>query len=73
LTGIHYFTKGSDFVKYAKQMIAKDIRWNNEFYLSLVYNEMIQDGKKIKIEHCKKMYNVGDPESLNEYFKSHNK
>ena len=40
--GIHYYKKGSDFVKYAKKMIEKNIRFNNEFYVTPVYNEFIK-------------------------------
>jgi hypothetical protein len=40
--------KGSDFVKYAEQMIQKNIRVNNEFYVCPVFNEAIEDGRKIK-------------------------
>lgn len=62
--GIYYWRKGSDYVKYAEQMIAKNIRVNNEFYCAPVYNEAIQDNKKIKIFHIDKMWGIGDPESL---------
>jgi dTDP-glucose pyrophosphorylase len=31
--GIYYWNKGSDYVKYAEQMIEKNIRTNNEFYV----------------------------------------
>ena len=37
--GIYWYRRGSDFVKYAKQMIERDIRVNNEFYIAPVYNE----------------------------------
>ncbi len=40
--------KASDYVKYAEQMIKKDIRVNNEFYVCPVYNEALQDGKKFR-------------------------
>lgn len=43
--GIYNFAKGSDFVKYAKQMIEKEIRVNGEYYVAPVYNEMIKMGK----------------------------
>ena len=45
--GIYWYRKGKDFVNYANQMIAKNIRVNNEFYIAPVYNEMIQAGGKI--------------------------
>ena len=68
--GIYYFKKGSDFVKYAKQMIAKDIRVNNEFYTCPVYNEAILDGKKIKTFNIERMWGLGTPEDLS-YFNQH--
>jgi len=46
-SGFYYFSKGNEFVHYATQMIAKNIRVNNEFYVSPVYNEYIEDGKSI--------------------------
>ena len=70
-TGIYYWKQGSDFVKYAEQMIEKNIRTNNEFYVCPVFNQAIEDGKKIKIKDCKRMWGVGIPEDLklfeNEY------
>ena len=36
--GYYYWKKGSDFVKYAEDMIEKDIRVNNEFYVCPVFN-----------------------------------
>ena len=41
--GIHYYKKGSDFVKYSTRMIKKNIRFNNEFYVTPVYNEFVID------------------------------
>jgi len=63
-TGIYFWSKGSDFVKYAKQMIDKNIRTNGEFYIAPVYNEAISDGKRIKIQNCKKMWGLGVPADL---------
>jgi HAD superfamily hydrolase (TIGR01509 family) len=70
--GIYFWKKGSDYVKYAEQMIEKDIRTNNEFYVCPVFNEAIQDGKKIRIKDIEKMWGIGTPEDLN-YFLEHYK
>ena len=70
--GIYYWKHGSDYVKYANQMIEKDIRTNNEFYVCPVFNEAIQDGKKIRIKEVPKMWGIGTPEDLN-YYLEHNK
>lgn len=65
--GVYYWKHGSDYVKYAEQMIANDIRTNNEFYVCPVFNEAIKDGKKIKIKRVDKMWGLGTPEDL-QYF-----
>lgn len=66
-TGIYYWKKGNEFVKYAKQMMSKNIRVNGEFYVCPVYNEAILDNRKIIIKDCVKMWGIGVPEDL-EYF-----
>lgn len=67
-TGIYYWKKGSDFVKYAEQMIKDNSkRVNNEFYVCPIFNEMIADGKKVKNYNVKKMWGIGTPEDLNIY------
>ena len=63
-TGIYYWKKGSEFVKYAEQMISKNIMVNNEFYICPVFNEAIQDNKKIIVDYCDKMWGIGIPEDL---------
>ena len=65
--GIYYWKKGSDYVKYAEQMINKNIRTNNEFYVCPVFNEAVGDGKKIRVKSIEKMWGIGTPEDLN-YF-----
>jgi HAD superfamily hydrolase (TIGR01509 family) len=63
--GIYYWSKGSEYVKYAEQMINKNIRINNEFYVAPVYNEAILDNKKFKTFDISKMWGLGTPEDLN--------
>jgi len=70
-TGIYFWSKGSDFVKYAQQMMAKNIRTNGEFYIAPVYNEAIQGGKRIKIQNCKKMWGLGVPADLLKFLKDY--
>lgn len=65
--GVYYWKKGSDYVKYANQMIKKDIRVNNEFYVCPVFNEAIEDGKVVKIKQVEQMWGIGTPEDL-KYF-----
>lgn len=68
--GIYYWKHGKDYVKYAEDMIAKNIRVNNEFYVCPVFNQAIQDEKKIKVKKIDKMWGLGTPEDLS-YFLTH--
>jgi HAD superfamily hydrolase (TIGR01509 family) len=65
--GVYYWNKGSDYIKYAEQMIKKNIRVNNEFYVAPVYNEAILDGFKFKPYNIEKMWGLGTPEDLKNY------
>jgi len=67
--GFYYWKKGSDFVKYAKQMIDKNVRVNNEFYVCPVFNEAIQDSKKIISFKADSMWGLGTPEDLELFLK----
>lgn len=69
--GIYYWKKGSDYVKYAERMIDKDIRVNNEFYVAPVFNQAIEDGKKIRIKDAQRMWGIGTPEDLNYFLQHH--
>jgi HAD superfamily hydrolase (TIGR01509 family) len=62
--GIYWFNRGKEYVKYAEQMISKNVRVNNEFYVCPIYNEYIADNKKIKVQNCKAMCGLGTPEDL---------
>ena len=70
-TGIYYWKKGSDYVKYAEEMISKDVRVNNEFYVCPVFNQAIQAGKRVKTFHFDGMWGLGTPEDLKHYLENH--
>jgi len=69
--GFYYWKHGSDFVKYAEQMINNDIRVNGEFYVCPVYNEAIQEGKEIRTFDIPKMWGLGTPEDLKHYLENY--
>ncbi len=74
LNGIHFWKKGSDFVNSTKEMIEKNIRTNNEFYISQTYNELVGIGKKIGIYeiNINKHWAVGTPNDLKRYIEHAN-
>lgn len=69
--GIYNFKHGSDFVKAAEQMISKDLRVNNEFYVAPAYNELICNGAKIIYYNIGEEYNgmhgMGIPSDLRHF------
>jgi HAD superfamily hydrolase (TIGR01509 family) len=65
--GYYFWKHGYDFVKYAEQMISRNIRVNNEFYVCPVFNQAIEDKKEIRTYTADKMWGLGTPEDLN-YF-----
>lgn len=69
--GIYYWKHGSDYVKFAEQMIEKNIRVNNEFYVCPVFNQAIESGKKIKTFDISKMWGLGTPEDLKYYLETY--
>lgn len=69
--GYYYWKQGSDFIKYAEQMIERNIRVNNEFYVCPVFNQAIEDCKKIRIFESSKMWGLGTPEDLKFYLENH--
>ena len=62
--GVYYFRTGRQFVRYAEEMIERNIRVNNEFYICPVYNLMLKDNAKIKIHPSEQMHVLGTPEEL---------
>ena len=70
--GIYNFRQGHDFVRAADEMIAANLRVNNEFYVAPTYNQLIQEGAKIITMKTGResagMHGIGTPEDL-ELFK----
>lgn len=62
--GLYYFTSGKTFVKYANELIEKNIRVNNEFYVAPIYNLMVRDGHKIVIEENTRHDILGTPKDI---------
>jgi dTDP-glucose pyrophosphorylase len=71
--GIYNFSSGHDFVQAAHEMIARNDRTNNEFYVAPVYNYLLKKGRRIGFLNIGSdrngMYGLGVPEDL-EYFNS---
>jgi HAD superfamily hydrolase (TIGR01509 family) len=69
--GFYWWKQGSDFVKYAEQMIERNVRVNNEFYVCPVFNQAIEGGKEIRTFNIDKMWGLGTPEDLKYYLENY--
>jgi len=65
--GVYYFKRGSDYVKYADEMIRDNITVNGEFYVCPIYNLLIRDGLRVTCRDTQKMHVLGTPDDL-EFF-----
>lgn len=62
--GIYYWSHGKDYVNNAEEMIDRDLRVNEEFYVCPVYNQALEKNKVIKTAEVEKMWGIGTPEDL---------
>jgi len=66
--GIYNFRRAADFVKGAEEMIRRDLRVKNEFYVAPVYNILIEEGYRVGIHDVGReadgMYGLGTPADL---------
>jgi NDP-sugar pyrophosphorylase family protein len=65
--GIYYFRTFELMTYYFKKLVEKNMKVNNEYYVSLVYKLMCEDSLKIRIFEIEKMLQWGTPRDLEEY------
>jgi RpiB/LacA/LacB family sugar-phosphate isomerase len=67
--GIYYFKSGSLFCRNAEEMIKRNLRTNNEFYVSPLYNLLIEKNMLVKTLPVEKMHIFGTPQEF-EFYKN---
>ncbi len=67
VVGTFYYRHAIQFVPGAKQMIERNIRVNNEFYVGTSINQLIEQGLNVRIFPIKKFISFGDPLELQLY------
>ena len=65
--GIFYVRSGHNMISAIDRLIANDTRVSNEFFPSLMFNELISDGKTIDILGLDYFIHWGIPEQLNDF------
>jgi len=67
--GTYYFRKGKFVKKYFMELMRQNIDLNGEFYVSLIYNLLIQDNLTVSIYKIQHMLQWGTPQDVKEYQK----
>lgn len=66
--GVYYFKSGSVLKKYCRKLVESDQTINGEYYASLPYNFMVQDGLKVWVPTDIKYFcQWGTPEDMQEF------
>ncbi|MDD5362973.1 MAG: sugar phosphate nucleotidyltransferase [Ignavibacteria bacterium] len=70
-TGIYYFSGCKEFLHYAGNVISNKIKEKNEYYVIPLYRQYINDNKIIKTSRAEKMWDLGTPDKVELFIKSH--
>ena len=65
--GTYYFKHGAYIKKFFNALMAADINVNGEYYVSLIYNLMVEAGLKVSIYQIQHMLQWGTPEDVAQY------
>lgn len=66
-SGTYYFRSGQLLLEYCSKSMKSDLALNGEFYVSMVYKPMLEDGKDIAVFPLQHFMQWGTPEDLAEY------
>lgn len=66
-TGTYYFKKGAYIKKYFQKLMDLDINYNGEYYVTLVYNLLIQDNLKVTCYPTDFVTVFGTPEEVENF------
>ena len=67
LCGAYFFSTGKRFKEIAHKLLNEANFKKPEFYVSLLYNYMLEDGETVEIAPIEEYYSYGTPEELNKY------
>ena len=66
-TGLYVFNNGTQFVESAERMIKNDIKVRNEFFVSELYNILLQEGKKFQVDIAEEFIPFGTPDDIKKF------
>lgn len=74
LAGVYGFSNGKQLKKYAKLILNKPVEEfdKNEYYVSYIYNLMIEDGARIVLSYLDEFVSIGTSEEIDNFKNSDN-
>ena len=67
LAGAYFFSKAESFLSAAEQLLTKTDIDKQEYYVSLLFNTLIENGEIVKLSNTDEYYSFGTPEELKRY------
>lgn len=64
LCGAYFFGSGKDFKRIAHQLLEDGTHGKPEFYVSLLYNYLLAEGKTVRLATMEEYHSYGTPEEL---------
>lgn len=65
--GLYWFRSGALLKSASRQLMATGARVNNEFYVSMVVQEVIENGGRVGVHELDRFFQWGTPEDLRDY------
>ena len=66
-TGLYYFSNGRTFVSVAQGLIASGEKTSGEYYVIPVYQNYIDQNRRVDISIAREMWDLGTPEALSQF------
>lgn len=67
LAGAYFFSKSISFLTAAERLLHNENQKSAEFYVSLLYNDLIRNGEYVFLAKTDRYYSYGTPEELRRY------
>ena len=66
-SGLYWFRRGKDLVRLSKELVERGERVNNEFYVSMAMQLLVEQGGKVGVSPLPHFFQWGTPEDLRDY------
>lgn len=67
LCGAYFFSTARDFLSAAHRLLNEPVFTKPEFYVSLLYNYLLQDNQEVRLFPLEEYYSYGTPDELKRY------